>query len=322
MSVDVLDAGKKKWYNRSSVVLSLLIHAAIILVAITVVVAIRQPKEETVFIADPPPRPKLEPRKLEMKVKVRDLQKRSSRPKLQPRLMALAPTDVALPQIKKKKIKLDRKVKRNFSNLGLSGFGNGIGGGMGTGMGGGTGGSIFGSNAKLPGAWEGTVYTFDHIERMRVGKSKWFKSPGKKQMENKIYTYTIDIPYRAFSEGFPGLTDQFEWFAIDYQTDINFTDTMAGNYEFKIIVDDGAILQINGEDVLNMDGFVNHAHPPTQTVNYEIGPGNHTFRLAYFQGPREIIQMQLLYRKDGVGEFKPFDIKALRAEAAKSQLGI
>ncbi len=32
----------------------------------------------------------------------------------------------------------------------------------------------------------------------------------------KIYTRELNFPVRDFSEGFPGVTNRFEWFAIDY----------------------------------------------------------------------------------------------------------
>jgi hypothetical protein len=32
-----------------------------------------------------------------------------------------------------------------------------------------------------------------------------------------IHTSSLNIPPRIFTDGFPGVTDRFEWFAIDYQ---------------------------------------------------------------------------------------------------------
>ncbi len=31
-----------------------------------------------------------------------------------------------------------------------------------------------------------------------------------------IYTNELNVPRHAFDSGFPGVTDRFEWFAIDY----------------------------------------------------------------------------------------------------------
>ncbi len=37
-----------------------------------------------------------------------------------------------------------------------------------------------------------------------------------KKVEGTIYTDRIDVPVRDFTEGFPGVTDRFEWFGIVY----------------------------------------------------------------------------------------------------------
>src|SRR5258708_6436179 len=43
--------------------------------------------------------------------------------------------------------------------------------------------------------------------------------PNFKKMKPKgtIYTTTLNVPPRDFTEGFPGLTNRFEWFAIRYE---------------------------------------------------------------------------------------------------------
>ena len=65
-------------------------------------------------------RPALKPRQLEMKVRVNDLQKRSSRPKLAPRLAANRASEIALPKIKKQPRKVKKRIKENYdAGLGL-----------------------------------------------------------------------------------------------------------------------------------------------------------------------------------------------------------
>ena len=129
----------KRW-TQSSVIMSILVHVVLIVIFAFTVAMVYSPKKEAQFVGDPPPRPKLQPRKLEMKVRVQQLQKRSARPKLQPRLASMSPSDIAVPEIKKKPEKVKRKVKRNFAVVGTSGRGLGIGGGNGLGLGGGAGG--------------------------------------------------------------------------------------------------------------------------------------------------------------------------------------
>jgi len=126
--------------KRSSTLVSILIHALLLLIGLYVVVFQSSPKEEVSFLPPDPQRPNLEPRKLEMKVRVNQLTKRSSRPRLQPRMMVNAPSDLSLPEIKHDPKATRNKVQRTFKTMGTSGFGAGIGGGYGMGMGGGMGG--------------------------------------------------------------------------------------------------------------------------------------------------------------------------------------
>ncbi len=141
---DIIEAAmdrQKKASKRKSVVFSTIVHGLIVVLA-GMIVALRPapPKEEVEFIAPPPQRPRLEPRKLEMQVRVNQLTKRSSRPKLEQRMMVNAPSSLSLPEIKKSPDASKKKVQRNFSTMGTAGLGSGVGGGFGTGMGGGMGG--------------------------------------------------------------------------------------------------------------------------------------------------------------------------------------
>ncbi len=126
--------------KRNSTIVSIIIHGLLILIGLYVVVFQSTPKEEVAFIPPDRQRPSLEPRKLEMKVRVNQLTKRSSRPRLQPRMMVNAPSDLALPEIKHDPKATKNKIQKNFKTMGTSGFGSGVGGGYGTGMGGGMGG--------------------------------------------------------------------------------------------------------------------------------------------------------------------------------------
>ncbi len=44
--------------------------------------------------------------------------------------------------------------------------------------------------------------------------------------------------------GFPGLTDRFEWFAMDYSG--KFWIDRTGLYRFRLVSDDGAMLYVDG----------------------------------------------------------------------------
>src|SRR5579859_5963035 len=50
-----------------------------------------------------------------------------------------------------------------------------------------------------------------------------------------LYTNRLNIPPRSFTEGFPGVTDRFEWFAIDYTG--RFWIERPGKYRFALLSD-------------------------------------------------------------------------------------
>src|SRR6266568_2486559 len=68
-----------------------------------------------------------------------------------------------------------------------------------------------------------------------------------------IYTSALNIPPRDFMEGFPGVTNRFEWFAIDYSG--NFYVADPGKYRFLLASDDGSKLYIDDKRVIDNDGI-------------------------------------------------------------------
>ena len=95
-----------------------------------------------------------------------------------------------------------------------------------------------------------------------------------------IYTTSLNIWPQNFREGFPGVTDRQEWFAIDYTG--KFWIEQAGTYRFSLLSDDGSRLWIDNEMVVNLDG----EHPPSgATVTATLSRGSHRIRVAYYQGP-------------------------------------
>ncbi|PJB81317.1 MAG: hypothetical protein CO090_03400 [Acidobacteria bacterium CG_4_9_14_3_um_filter_49_7] len=103
-----------------------------------------------------------------------------------------------------------------------------------------------------------------------------------------IYTEELDIPKRDFREGFPGITDRFEWFAIRYAGSFHVMEE--GKYRFTLRSDDGSRLYIDNRLVVNNDG----AHPVlTKNGSVRLSEGNHTVRVEYFQGPRFSVALQL-----------------------------
>jgi outer membrane protein OmpA-like peptidoglycan-associated protein len=109
-----------------------------------------------------------------------------------------------------------------------------------------------------------------------------------------IYASTLNMPTRDFKDGFPGVTDRFEWFAIDYHG--TFLAPAQAKYKFELSSDDGSILAIDGKTVIDNDGV----HPTvTKDAEVDLQAGAHSIRVEYFQGPRYGIALVL---KVGVGD--------------------
>jgi hypothetical protein len=122
-----------------------------------------------------------------------------------------------------------------------------------------------------------------------------------------VYTPILNVVPRNFRDGFPGITDRYEWFAIDYNG--FFYVDQPGKYRFGLASDDGSKLYIDGKVVIDNDGI----HP----VRAEYGQvtlkgGIHRIRVSYFQGPGEQLALILGIARPGDGwhifstnEFRP-----------------
>ncbi|MBN1689805.1 MAG: hypothetical protein JW901_02150, partial [Dehalococcoidia bacterium] len=112
-----------------------------------------------------------------------------------------------------------------------------------------------------------------------------------------IYTEQLDIPDRDFTEGFPGITDRFEWFGISYAGGVSIPAD--GYYSFKLTSDDGAKLYIDGNLLIDNDGI----HPSVaQTKQAYLTGGNHVIKVDYFQGPKTRLCLQLHVQTPDGGE--------------------
>lgn len=104
----------------------------------------------------------------------------------------------------------------------------------------------------------------------------------------RIFTNSLDISPRSFDQGFPGVTDRVEWFAVVYSG--SFAVNAPGNYTFTVLSDDGTKVYIDGRMILNNDGI----HPPSEeSSTVRLDAGAHTIKIEYFQGPRYEIALQL-----------------------------
>lgn len=109
------------------------IHAIAILVLGSVVVFRHIFKREATFEAPPEVVKRIDPRKLEHKVKVQKQQQKSGRPRIQPRLSASKVSDFTLPEIKTVTMPKIDPLKSTLQSFGASGIGTGTAGGQGLG---------------------------------------------------------------------------------------------------------------------------------------------------------------------------------------------
>jgi hypothetical protein len=127
-----------------------------------------------------------------------------------------------------------------------------------------------------------------------------------------IYTPILKLPTRNFQDGFPGVTDRFEWFAIDYNG--RFWVSKPGNYRFALESDDGSKLYIDSKTIIDNDG----PHPPATRTGYVyLEEGVHTIRVSYFQGPRYQIALTLAISEPGEEKYYIFNIEKYKIPADK-----
>ena len=146
----------------------------------------------------------------------------------------------------------------------------------------------FGTTVVIPSGLEGRIYT---IRRY----SKNLPDFSRRKPIGTIYTTSLNIPLTAFNEGFPGVTNRFEWFALDYRG--RFWIEKPAEYTFSLTSDDGSKLYINDDLLIDNDG--QHV-PVTKTGAVNLSRGIHRIRVSYFQGPR--FHVALILEIAGPGE--------------------
>ncbi len=141
----------------------------------------------------------------------------------------------------------------------------------------------FGTTVVLSAGLRGTVYLLDKDTRVLPD----FEHDDLEKA-GEIWTNTLNIPPRHWRAGFPGLTDRFEWFAIDYQG--QFWVENPGRYSFALLSDDGSRLFIDGTPVIDDDCV--HS-PDLRVAAVRLEGGVHRIRVSYFQGPRDCLALLL-----------------------------
>lgn len=164
----------------------------------------------------------------------------------------------------------------------------------------------FGTAGNAPFALKGQVYFLpEGTERL--------PDFSRLRPQGTISTTVLNIPSQSFEHGFPGVTDRFEWFAIDYRGAIVLP--AAGSYRFRLMSDDGSRLLIDGRQVIDNDGV--HGESPEEAT-VELGEGVHAVEVQYFQGPRYEVALVLEMAR-GDEEYQPLDFARYGAATVREE---
>jgi len=168
----------------------------------------------------------------------------------------------------------------------------------------------FGSVIPKPGALCGDVYELAE-NTPRMPENFWDLEP-----VGAIYAYALDEAFQFVPNGIPGITSRPEWFAIDYHG--KFWINEPGDYRFVLTADDGQKLMIDDQQLLYNDQI----HTATTTSrSIHLSTGNHTIRVAYFQGPqRTALRLEVKPPGKALRLFDLRDFAAPNTEAAKAAI--
>jgi hypothetical protein len=155
--------------------------------------------------------------------------------------------------------------------------------------------ALFGTGTATLTGLKGDIYA------LRAGTRELPKFKKRKPI-GTVYTNGLNIRPRLFSEGFPGVVDRVEWFAIVYTG--KFYVAEPGKYEWALISDDGSKLDIDDHPVINNDGI--HS-PLRKNGSRNLSVGMHTIRISYFQGPRYTIALLLAVQAPGKKDYRIFN---------------
>ena len=171
----------------------------------------------------------------------------------------------------------------------------------------------FGSVQKMDVSMEGKIFLLpnkpDNPYLVKLKDFDTLPSSGS------IFAEKWDIPSRSFTDGFPGVTNRFEWFSLTYQGSIYVPVT--GSYRFRLSSDDGSQLFLDEALVIDNDGV----HSMTdKSATVSLTQGNHGFKLRYFQGPAAQLGLQLFVKEPGSKEklfaLQDFDQRVLDSRRA------
>jgi hypothetical protein len=123
-----------------------------------------------------------------------------------------------------------------------------------------------------------------------------------------VYTDFLSVSRETdvIGMGLPNVTTRGEWVGLDYYGRIWITHP--GSYNFQMISDDGALLEIDGKRVIDLDGI--HAGK-TGSGEITLVAGPHTMHIPYFEGPRTAVLM--LWVEAPGDKLRVFDTRSFAA---------
>jgi hypothetical protein len=112
-----------------------------------------------------------------------------------------------------------------------------------------------------------------------------------------LYASQLDVSSRAFTEGFPGIdANRKENFAIRYEAPLVVDNP--GDYELRIVSDDGAVVSIGGAVIVDND--TDH-QAAGKAGPVHLVQGTHMLTVDYFQAKGNVA-LQLFCKKEGEAE--------------------
>jgi hypothetical protein len=135
------------------------------------------------------------------------------------------------------------------------------------------------------------------VYRLNVGTQSVSEMRRRKPVK-RVCLAQLNITPRSFREGFPGMGSTNEWFGMDIRFTVNITETTT--WELMLLADDGAVLSIDDENVIDNDGI--HAPTPVATT-VKLEKGVRNFRVRYFQGPGPDLALMLAWKKPGAADY-------------------
>ena len=115
----------------------------------------------------------------------------------------------------------------------------------------------------------------------------------------------VNIPSQASNLGFPGMTKDVntEDYVITFFGKLKIEQD--GQYEFQVVVDDGAVMWVDSTKVINADGWatVKNRESRAERGIIQLTKGDHDFKLNYYQGPACCIEVVLKWKKPGDADF-------------------